>query len=168
MPIKKNKNKNYDLLTVPFVQDMHKYIYSILYGIYKQLGHRNHNTIREEIKKRNIYFKGIYNTIQKVWNSCCICNIKIKTKIAKSEKYKLIIFNKSCSRYIEDITDIPTELRVNTPYLYLLNVVDHFTKYANRYLLSNKNQKSILHCIKNFIEDVGQPIEMDLIMVGNF
>ena len=27
-------------------------------------------------------------------------------------------------------------------------------------LLSNKNQNSILNCIKNFIEDVGEPIEM--------
>ena len=138
------------------MQNIHKYIYDI----HKQFGHRNHNSIREELKKRHIYFKGIYSTIKKVCLSCGICNIKIKTKIAKREKAKLIIFNKPRSRYIVDITDIPTEIRANTNYLYLLNIVDHFTKYANSYLLSNKNQNSILNCIKNFIEDVGEPIEM--------
>ena len=109
---KKNKNINYDLFTVPFVQDIHKYIYDI----HKQLGHRNHNTINEELKKRHIYFKGIYNTIQKVCKSCGICSIKIKTNMAKREKVKLIIFNKPRSRYIADITDIPTEIRANTNY----------------------------------------------------
>ena len=80
--------------------------------------------------------------------------------MAKLEKVKLIIFNKPHSWYIADITDISTEIRANTSYLYLLNIMENFTKYANNYLLSKKNRNSILHCIKNFIEDGGEPIEM--------
>ena len=73
--------------------------------------------------------------------SCGIRNIKIKRKLEKCEKVKLIIFNKQRARYIADIADIPTKIRENTNYLYLLNIVDHLTKYANSYLLSNKKSK---------------------------
>ena len=85
---------------------------------------------------------------------------KIRQKQKKSEKFKLIIFNRPSSRYFADITDLPTELRQNTKYLYLLNIVDHFSKFVNSYLLTHKTKNNILDCFKYFFEDYGEPIEI--------
>ena len=40
--------------------------------------------------------------------------------------------------------------------------MDHFTKFVNSYLLTNKTQNNILECFKYFFEDFREPIEMGL------
>ncbi len=57
------------------------------------------------------------------------------------------------------MTDIPTELRGKTKYLYLFNIVDHFTRYTNAYLLKNKKQNNIVEKLKDFFEEKGMSEE---------
>ena len=97
--------------------------------------------------------------MKQVCSNCAICNLKIKGKLNKKEKVKLIIFNKPKARFVADLTDIPTDIKGNSPYLYLINIIDHFSKYVSSYLLSNKKGKTILDKIKSFITDVGNPDE---------
>ena len=58
------------------------------------------------------------------------------------------------------MTDIPSELKKGTDFVYMLNIIDHFSKYAGNFLLKNKKSKIVLNKISAFIEDVGKPIEM--------
>lgn len=55
---------------------------------------------------------------------------------------------------------MPVELKHNSEYKYLFNIIDHTSKYVGSFLLENKKGESILKCIKNFFDDVGYPIEM--------
>ena len=130
--------------------------------------HRNHNIIREELIERIISFKGIYNIVKKVYYRCVICNAKNKANKTKSENFKLIIFQRPRVRYIFDLTDILIELRGNTKYLYISNVVNHLTIFDNSYLFRNKAKISILEKIKNFIDDLGPPKEMEFNNVREF
>ena len=78
----KNNKKDkldYELYTVPFVQDINRYIDDL----HKKLEHRNHNIVREYLIKRKIFFKGIYNTIKNICNKCGICVAKNKAKAKK-------------------------------------------------------------------------------------
>ena len=74
-------------------------------------------------------------------------------------KFILIIFKRPRVRYIADITDIPLEIRKGTDYLYLLNIIDHFSKYVASYLIKSKKSETILNKIKNFIDEEGAPLE---------
>ena len=100
-----------------------------------------------------IFFKGIVEIVKQVCSNCAICNLKIKWKLYKKEKVKLIIFNKPKARFVEDLTDIPTDIRGNSPYLYIINIVEHFCKYIPSYLLTNKKGKTILVKIESFFTD---------------
>ena len=55
-------------------------------------------------------------------------------------------------RYIMDITGISNELKLNSKYLYLINIIDHFSKYVMFYALENKEGNIILKNLKNCIE----------------
>ena len=48
-------------------------------------------------------------------------------------------------------------MKLYTKYIYLINIIDHFSRYINSYLLEKKI--SILLCIKEFIEEKGVPME---------
>ncbi len=40
-------------------------------------------------------------------------------------------------RYIVDIYNLPNNLKIDSPYNYILDCVDHFSKYMNSFLLKN-------------------------------
>ena len=150
-----NSNANYNLLKVPLVKNINNFIYDL----HKQIGHRNSNSVRIELIKRNFYFKGVISVIKNICNECQICHMKQNIALKKRENSKIIIFSRPRYRYIGDLTDIPHELRKNTKYLYMFNIIDHFSKYAQSYLLFNKEAKSILDKLKEFIDENGIPYQ---------
>jgi len=112
-----------NLLKVPYVENLDK----LIFNMHKELGHRNHNFVRQHFLKNNMFFKGITKKIMNICKIYQISNIKTNAKLRKREKSKLIIFNKPKVRYIADLTDIPLELRKGTDYLYILNIIDDFS-----------------------------------------
>ena len=78
----------------------------------------------------------------------------------------MIIIQKPKERYIADLTYILIEFtnnfdcvyyKINSKYKYILTICDHFSKFANSYLLTDKKQNSILDKIKLFIDFYGIP-----------
>ena len=141
------KYLNYKLCKIPFVQDLNSFIYNI----HKNLLHRNNKDLQKELIKKNIFFKGITKVIKNVCTNCKICNLKKNTKFYKKERAKILIFNQPKIRYVSDLTDVPSDLSHNSKFKYILNIVDHFFKFCQGYLLINKNKESILEIIKNFL-----------------
>ena len=68
---------------------------------------------------------------------------------------KIILDNGPRCRYVFDIYNIPEELSKDTPYIYILDCVDHFSKYINSFLLVNKTMALVLSKIKLFINNNG-------------
>ena len=53
---------------------------------------------------------------------------------------------------------LPPELNSeNNNYKYILDIVDHFSKYTNSFLLNTKNAYEIYPLIKNFMNTYGYP-----------
>ena len=71
-----------------------------------------------------------------------------------------MIFTHVYERYIADVTELPDELTNNRKYLYLLNIIDHFSKYAFSYILENKTADTILDKIKDCFLNHGYPEEL--------
>ena len=48
---------------------------------------------------------------------------------------------------------------INSKYKYILTIIDHFSRFSDSYLLTDKKQTTILEKIKNFFEFYGEPNE---------
>lgn len=66
---------------------------------------------------------------------------------------KTIISKGPCYRYVCDLWMLPPELNTaNTSYKYVIDIIDHFSKYTEFYLLNTKESFEIFTFIKNFIK----------------
>ena len=64
-----------------------------------------------------------------------------------------------------DLTEIPIELESNNKYNYLLDIIDHFSKFGISIPVENEDAKTILNNLKIALECKGFP---DAIMGNNF
>jgi hypothetical protein len=80
-----------------------------------------------------------------------------------------ILCDKPKELYLIDITEIPTEfLNDDKDKLYLLSIIDHFSKFACNYIIKNKEKKTVLNNIKKFINKYGVPDKILTDKGGNF
>ena len=49
-------------------------------------------------------------------------------EVGKPPTFTVIIFNNPKYRYVGDLTEIPYELRINSNYIYIFTIIDHFSK----------------------------------------
>ena len=80
-----------------------------------------------------------------------------------SEKFKQpfnkqIITKKSRERYVIDITELNDDINDKKyNYKYILNVIDHYSKFCSSYLLESKKAEEIIICLNDFISHFGSP-----------
>ena len=65
--------------------------------------------------------------------------------------------NEPRDRYIIDLTYLTYELYEGTEYRYLLNIVDHFSKYLLSYLITKKSAKIICEKLEHCFKTIGVP-----------
>ena len=77
-----------------------------------------------------------------------------------------IVCSKPNELYLIDLTELPEQFstKTNSGKLYLVTCIDHFSKYAGTYLITNKEQETVLKKIKEFIKNNGKP---DKILTDN-
>ena len=78
--------------------------------------------------------------IENFIKTCPFCNTGNKFKKLKG-KNKIIIENGPHYRYVADIWTLPKEIANLTNYKYILDIVDHFSKWYYGYLLHTKEAK---------------------------
>lgn len=83
-----------------------------------------------------------------------------KLKFYKRPICKQIVFNKAKERIILDLTFLPFDLIKNTNYKYLLNWVDHFSKYVVSYLINKKTGVIIRDKLKSYFNKFGYPLQI--------
>ena len=149
----KSKEKDdYILLKIPFKFDYYKKLITL----HKDKGHCSFKLLVKEFYKIGYSYKGIYKDAKQIIRTCVVCNQK-KSTFYKREPTKQLLFSHPNERIISDITELPLELTINTKYKYLLNLIDHFSKYAWSYLLTNKKSETIFKLIKDNFEKNGFP-----------
>ena len=76
---------------------------------------------------------------------------------SKREKSITILSHGPKDRYVADLWYLPEYLKGHSNYLYVLDIIDHFSKFCNSYLLNTKEKYEIFTHIREFIENYGKP-----------
>ena len=118
--------------------------------------HAGRDLTYNNILKNKWFWNGILNDIQKAINSYPNCNKNKKYKKLKG-KSKIIIENGPHYRYVDDLWTLPKEISNSIKYKYILDVVDHFSKWYYGYALQSKNAEEILKNIDLYCENFGYP-----------
>ena len=75
----------------------------------------------------------------------------------KREKSKTILSHGPKDHYLADLWYLFDYLKGHSNYSYVLDIIDHFSKFCNSYLLNTKEKFEIFTHIRNFIELYGKP-----------
>ena len=73
-----------------------------------------------------------------------------------SKKIKIILDNGPHYRYVADLWYLNQDIRDLTGYNYVLDIIDHFSKWYYGYLLKTKEAAEVLKKIEMFIESFGK------------
>ena len=118
--------------------------------------HCGRDNTYENVLNNNWFWSGMKKDIANFIKTCPFCNTGSKYKKLKG-KNKVIIENGPHYRYVADIWTLPKEIAAATKYKYILDIVDHFSKWYYGYLLHTKEAKEILKYIEMFCENFGYP-----------
>lgn len=91
--------------------------------------------------------------------TCPVCE-QIHKNIYKKQPIKQILTNFPKERYVADLIEIDKDKDIDDfyqRYKYILNIIDHFTKYTGCYLLEKKTANETLYDINDFILRNGKP-----------
>ena len=76
--------------------------------------------------------------IQDIINTCPYCTNSTKFKKLK-KRNKIIIENGPHYRYVADLWNLPKDIADSSEYKYVLDIVDHFSKWDYGYPLKSKS-----------------------------
>ena len=150
-PLNKNNEKS-KYYNIPY-----KHEKDILINEYhSKYNHCGRDQTYENLLKNNWYWYGITRDVQEFINSCPSCNNANKFKKLKGQSI-IIIENGPHYRYVADLWNIPKEISEKTKFKYILDMVDHFSKWYFGYLLETKKKEEVLKNIEIFCELFGMP-----------
>lgn len=96
------------------------------------------------------------NDIQEQIKTCINCYKPNKFKELK-KKNKKIIDNGPHYRYVADLWYLNNSIQENSGYKYVIDIIDHFSKWYGGYLLKTKSAEEVLKKIDFYIENFGKP-----------
>ena len=104
----------------------------------------------KKIIEMGYFWNGITGDVANAIKNCGICYSEGNVQIL--EKKKTIIITKGPNiRYKADIWYIPNQLKIGHEYLYIFDIIDHYSKWMFSFLLKNNEAELILSKIKLFI-----------------
>ena len=152
---KKKYQDEIELYTIPTVKN----VIQVLEKIHASIMHQGFLKMKDKIDEIKIFYHGINQDILEFPNLCEICAQK-NIQYYKRSPCKQIIFNKPKERVVLDLTYLPLMLLKNTEFKYMLNCIDHFSKYVVSYLIKQKTGKVITEKLKHFFRKFGEPKEI--------
>ena len=123
--------------------------------------------MKDKINELKIFYHGINNDISEINNICEVCTQK-NLKFYKRAPCKQLLFIKPKDKLVVDLTYLPLTLIKNTEFKYLLNCIDHFSKYVVSFLLKTKKAREMVESfIEVFGEDVNNHDKIDYFRFGD-
>ena len=77
---------------------------------------------------------------------------------SKREKTITILSYGPRDRYVTDLWYFPEYLKWYSNYLYVLDIIEHFSKYCNSYLLNKIENMKYLHISEIFLKNTVKQI----------
>ena len=158
----KYKEENNEEIKVEYIEKKYKIpkasqIKNLLVKHHDNHLHQGRDGTYFSILEDKYYWIGIKKDIEIYIKNCVDC-AKMKTiEKSKREKTVTILSHGPRDRYVADLWYLPEYLKGHSNYLYVLDIIDHFSKYCNSYLLNTKEKYEVFTHIREFIEKNGKP-----------
>ena len=141
---------------------------NIIKMIHDKNGHRGIKYIINEFKSKNLYCKGLESNIINYIKNCKVCS-QNKNNIFVKPPNKQIISKYPMERILLDITYLTyKDNKNNCIKKYILNIVDHFSKFDYSFVQNSKSSKEVLDNFKIYLEKCGIPKNVQTDNGGEF
>lgn len=136
--------------------------------IHDKNGHRGIKYIINEFKSKNLYCKGLESNIINYIKNCKVCS-QNKNNIFVKPPNKQIISKYPMERILLDITYLTyKDNKNNCIKKYILNIVDHFSKFDYSFVQNSKSSKKVQDNFKIYLEKCGIPKNVQTDKGGEF
>ena len=106
--------------------------------------------LKKLILEMGYYWNGMTNDVNEIIRKCGVCHA-INYSESLIKKPKIILTYGPHKRYQSDLWYLPQELKNGHNYLYIIELIDHYSKWMYSFLLKNKTSELVLSKIKLFI-----------------
>ena len=149
--INNNDNKWY---YIPLINEKD----SLLDEYHWKNNHCGRDAMIDLLRSNNWYWYGFYQDVTNYVKQCPFCdNSKSKFKQIKTG-IKVIIDKGPHFRYIADLWYLAKDVSKICGYNYILDIIDHFSKWYQGYALKTKKSDEVLAYIDSFIQSFGKPV----------
>ena len=139
-------------LRVPFLTEKN----SIISNAHINNGHLGINRTIEKIKENGFFWECLMEDVKSFINNCVKCLQIINGKEIKVNP-KVIITKGPLERVVADGWELDQDLKKITGYSWVIDLIDHFSKFLMSIPVKNNNADNILFCIKQFVNYIGKP-----------
>ena len=121
---------------------------SILSKTHSSTGHASYHRLYNAIKDTGIFWDSLTNDCKEFVNNCPTC---IKLRNHKSLKPKILIIKTKGPkiRYVVDGWKLHKIIASRSGFSWVIDLVDHFSKFMWSYAITNNIAKNILIILKN-------------------
>lgn len=120
-------------------------------------GHIGANRTVDKIKEEGYKWDGMLGDVLSYIKYDCIQCINQNSGERIDVKTKIIITKGPKERYIVDGFQLDPMTAEITGFSYVIEIIDHFSKFLKSYAIKENNSKNALLCIKDFCNSVGYP-----------
>ena len=144
--------KNNVKLLIPFNKDK----LNILMRAHTNNGHLGINRTNEKIKEYGYFWDTMIEDIKNYISECPTC---IMNKAGKKIQVKpnIILSKGPLERVVIDGWELDDRLKEITGYTWVVDIIDHFSKYLLSFPIKNNDAINIEICLKKFFNSVGFP-----------
>ena len=118
------------------------YIKSINYFYYAIINHCGRIQTINFLHNNNWYWHRMNREVQATINLCANCNKPHKFKKLKI-KLKVILDDGPHYLYVADLWKLCKEIKNMSGYSYVIDIIDHFSKFYYGYFLNTKKAKEV-------------------------
>ena len=154
MQYKHNKNNKDLWLYIPYAEE----VVAILNFLHYNNNHLKRDSMLKKIKEMVFSWNGMTANIEDSIHKYGVC-YSISNTQKLSKKPKIIITYGPFRRYQADIWYLLDDLKIGHDFLYVLDIIDHYSKWLYSFLLKNNSADMVLSKIKLFI-NINGPSEI--------
>ena len=139
-------------LKIPFLNEK----INIITTAHSNNGHLRINRTTAKIKEMEYFWEFKVEDIKDFIENCAK---RIMSKKGKNitPKIKFIITKGPLERIVADGWELDEDLKIITRFHWVVDIIDHFSKFLMSIPIKNNNANNILCCLKEFVNYVGKP-----------
>ena len=129
---------------------------TIFFNAHIENYHFNFDKAKEKLYEGEFYFEGITSKLKDYINSCPYCLSKNSLIKVDFPEYP-IIDEGPHYEYQIDLWYLSDDIIMETEYKYIVDIIDHFSKWLWSYPINEKTAFQCLLCLKKYIYSFGSP-----------